>query len=99
MTFEGREDFEEKENPIKVGITSLQLCQYSKKAVDFQRPCTITMKGSTPSDRRWVVPPILKPWPVGHPRFEVDQISLHLVMIQDLWMGAWPPFEFSKLNR
>jgi len=52
------EEHEDWEKPIKVGMMSSQFCQYSRKAADFQQPCTMTMKGSTPMSNKWVVPPI-----------------------------------------
>jgi len=45
------------EKPMNVGKISPQQHQYSRKAKDFQWPCTITMKGSMPTGRRWVIPP------------------------------------------
>jgi len=54
----------------------------------------MTMKGSTPRNKRWVVLLILRPWPLGHPRSKTDQISLYLAMNQDLCMGAWLPSDF-----
>jgi len=62
------EDLEFREKPMKVGIISSQFCQYSKKADDFKRPWTMTMKGSTPRRRRCVVLPTLKLWPYIGPR-------------------------------
>jgi len=52
------EDLDEREKRMKVGIISSQECQYSKNAVDFQQPCTMTMEGSTPINDRCVLPPI-----------------------------------------
>jgi len=46
--FMSTEDFEDGEKPIKVGIISSQLPQYSKNAVGFQQPWTITIKDPHP---------------------------------------------------
>jgi len=75
---ESKEDCDCKEKPMKVGMISSQRCQYSKNAVDLHCPWAMTMKGSMPKRRRWVVPPIQ----VG--RLATDQISLHLLTNQHL---------------
>jgi len=49
---ESREDLEAIEKPINVGIISSQLCQYCKKATDFQCPWTMTINGLMPRKRR-----------------------------------------------
>ena len=51
---------EDCENPMQVGIFSSQDCQYSRKVADFHQPWTITIKGSTPINNKWIVPPNLK---------------------------------------
>ncbi len=75
-----------------------QCFQYDRKVSDFQRPCTITMKGSIPRRRRCVVPPILKLCPVNLIGKDEDQASLQRSMNHDQLMGAQEPSFVSKEN-
>ena len=84
--------------PIIVGIISLQFHQYSRKAEDFQHPCTITTKGSTPISSRCVVPPIRKLWPVTECSPERAHTLLHRSMNQVRGMGIGFPASSSKAN-
>ena len=87
-----------RDRPIIVGIISLQFCQYSRKAEDFQHPCTITTKGSTPISSRCVVPPIRKLWPVTDGNPERAHMLLHRSMNQVWDMGIGFPTLSSKAN-
>src|SRR5882672_5601832 len=92
------EDLEDCEKPMNIGIISSQDRQYSKNAVDFHRPWTMTIKGSTPIRSRWVVPPIRKLWPVRVCSPAPLQTSLHLLKNQLLFIGANEPDSVSKVN-
>src|SRR5882724_1304371 len=93
---ESKEDCDCKEKPVKVGMISSQRHQYSKNSVDLHWPWAITMKGSTPKTRRWVVPLIWKLWLDRVGRLATDQTSLHLSMNQHLCIGSKPPISFSN---
>lgn len=67
---------------IIVGMISSQLYQYSRKAKDFQHPCTIMTNGSMPIRRRCVVPPMWKLWPNIECNPERAHTSLHRSMNQ-----------------
>ena len=95
---ERTEDLEDNEKPMKVGIISSHKCQYSRKAVDFHLPCAITIKGSTPSNNRCVVPPILKLCPESVIRPKDDHISLHLDKNHALCIGKDVPSSDSQEN-
>ena len=55
--------WESRLKPMKRGRISSQRLQYVKNAEELQWPCIMTTHGSTPSNKRKVVPPILNPWP------------------------------------
>jgi len=94
-----RDDFDDKDNPMKVVMICSQFRQYDKNTLDFQWPWTITMKGSTPSSKRWVVLLILKLWPYKDSRPFDCHFSLHQSMNQDFHMGRKDPEKDSKANR
>ena len=83
---------------IIVGIISSHFRQYSRKAEDFQHPCTIMTKGSTPISSRCVVPPIQKLWPVTECSPERAHTLLHRSMNQVRDMGTGFPASLSKAN-
>ena len=85
-------------SPIIIGMISLQFRQYSRKAEDFQQPCTMMTKGSTPINRRCVVPPMQKLWPIIDCFPDRAHTSLHWFMNQDCVMGMCFPNSFSKAN-
>ena len=85
-----------KEKPMKVGMISSQIHQYSKNAVELHKPWAMTMKGSMPKRRRWVVPPIWKLWLDRVGRLATDQISLHLSTNQCLHISSTPPVSVSN---
>jgi len=81
--------FEDKKNQI--GTISSQLLQYLRNAVDFHLTWTITMNGSTPINKRWVVLPMWKLWQSSEARPHGNHILLHI--------GIEEPWLFSKAKR
>lgn len=75
---------------IKRGrIDSIQR-QYSKNALDFQRPCAATISGGVPRNKSSVAPPIRKQCPVSRGRPADAQTLLQRVMNQVRVMGDQP---------
>ena len=85
--------------PIKRGGICSQFFQYDRNASDFHLPCTMTMKGSTPSKSKWVVPPMQNLWPVSRGIAESNHALLQQSMNQVHFMGAQAPCSVLYANR
>ena len=66
---------------------------------ELQRPCTITIHGSTLKRRRCIVPPIWKLWPFADDSPSFSHIALHLFRNHVCFMGDHWPLAVSKAKR
>ena len=92
------EEHVSRDRPFIVGKISLQFCQYSRKAKDFQCPCTIIMKGLTPIRSWCIVLPIWKLWPITECNPKRAHTLLHPSMNQVCDMGTGFPVLLSNTN-
>ena len=85
--------------PMKRGRISSQCLQYVKNAEELQQPCIMTTHGSTPSNKKKVVPPILNPWPRTLLSPALDHTSRQRSRNQVRRRGAHEPPAVLKANQ